>query len=1065
MPIGSEITNSDLILDPDGDSETAIEIIKNYNFDDPAKALRNLRSLADTERHKQILTQSLDRLLLSLSNAPDPDMALNNIERFIEVVMDRSVLYTTLIKHPQAIHILCVLCGSSEVLSDTLRQHPMYFQWLLDAKVMSGAKLKENLAEDLSQTLSIFSKKELKYNALRRFKKREMLRIGLRDLLGDADLTTTTQELSNMADVLINEAWKIGDGKLQKEYGTPLCAENGKDKAQAEFAVMSLGKLGGSELNYSSDIDVIFVYSGDGETTGIERDGEIVNKISNHVYFAKLGEEILRALRGMTEEGYVYRVDLRLRPEGRDGPLARSLKGYETYYKMRGELWERQALIKARFSGGSESLGKAFLEMVKPFVYRAYVDRSAVKEIQEMKNRIDDVIASKGKTLRHVKLGYGGIREIEFITQALQLVYGGQDVWLQERNSLRALHRLAERGYLTYDNYSFLSRAYIFLREVEHRLQILHEIQTHTIPADTKEIEKLAKRLGYTQKEDKSVYDAFMEDYTFYSDGVRKIFDEIFSSPEEEHKEAPEGVLVTHLYTLDLDKKGLEGINFRDSEKALHNLMLIKRGPPLAYFPQRSRQAAMKIIPILLKVLKRVPDPDNALNIFERFYSIVGVRSAYLYSLSENILLMERLLQLFSKSEFLAGVLINQPELIEILVDPDTLTRVKTKNTMIKEMQEVLNRGINISEKLDLFRYYKKSEELRIGFKDVVGRRDLETISRELTILSEVCIMAAWDIVEKELLIRYGKPMETNGKEPEKMSTFIIAGLGKLGGRELNYGSDLDIMFIYSGEGETSGEERISNHAYYGKLGERITRALSDITKSGYVFRVDLRLRPGGKSGPLAHSMEAFVNYCNNWAEVWERQALIKSRVVAGDSSLTRKFMNFLHDYVYKESLTSEQIDEIHMTRKRMEVEIGKETEEKFNIKFGRGGLVDVEFITQVLQLVHGCHHKIIREPNTLEALNAMARIGILSAHVFDRLKNAYRFLRRVENTLRLIQPRSVDIISTSGNQLIQLSRNLGYKGDILASAERKFLDEYLSYTQEIRSFYDYFIVKKGALM
>ena len=474
-------------LDAARPAPACVDALHALGFIDPAGALANLRRLAETPRERDRVAAILPRLLRHLHAAPDPDMALNNFERLAAAALDRAAFYTLLDDHPQAIPVLVTLGAQSQFLADALVRSPQVFPWLLDPRVMR-VRSREEMRDEIARACRPFRTAETRANALRRVKRRELCRIGLRDVLGDADLVTTTAELSALADACLAEAWAIVEPGLTARYGQPR-----HPAGPAAFAVIALGKLGGDELNYSSDIDLCFVYEAEGETDGPE-------PVPNRVYFARAAEALLGLLTAMTEEGAAYRVDLRLRPEGTGGPLALPLAAYREYHERRGALWERQALIKARFAAGDEQLGHAFTDWARTVAYRPGLEREAIAEVRAMKNRIDRLLRARGQQERHVKLGVGGIRDIEFHVQAFQLLYGAQDPWLQSRNSLRALHRLAERGYLTWAESGALARAYVFLRTVEHRLQILHALQTHTLPGDPLELAKLARRLGLRRR-------------------------------------------------------------------------------------------------------------------------------------------------------------------------------------------------------------------------------------------------------------------------------------------------------------------------------------------------------------------------------------------------------------------------------------------------------------------------------------------------------------------------------------------------------------------------------------
>src|SRR5436309_5789785 len=577
--------------------------LRRHGFAAPAAALTNLHALTPAPRDCELLAPVFPRLLAELTAAPDPDMALNNLERYAAVV-DRPVFFGTLAAHPGAVGLLARLFGSSQFLADALRRRPNLLAWLLEPRTMRQW-LADDLEADLAQTLAPFAAREARMNALRRFKYRQLLRIASRDLLGDADLTVTTEELSRLADVCLAEAWRLADATLRAQYGAPLDG----DGAETALAVVGMGKLGGDELNYSSDIDLMFVYGADGETEGGSE-----GRLANGDYFARLVREIVALLESVTEEGYAFRLDLRLRPEGRMGPVVLSLEGYRTYYAERAELWERQALLKARACAGDERVGARFMELARSVVYRSGLDASIVGSVRGMKQEIDR--HQEDKAGENVKLGRGGIREIEFLVQALQLLYGGDDSWLRERNTLKMIFRLSERGYLAPDLGRMLSEAYAHLRTVGHRLQILHEFQTHTLPSSPLELGRLARRVGIAGPPAQAAR-AFRARHRRITTTVHRAFRAFFA----ERVGSP-GKRLRLPSVMALGATG-----FVDPERARHNLALILEGRPLVPYAGRLRAALERLCSMLLDALWKSPNPDEALHQFERFLSAAGPRA------------------------------------------------------------------------------------------------------------------------------------------------------------------------------------------------------------------------------------------------------------------------------------------------------------------------------------------------------------------------------------------------------------------------------------------------------
>jgi [glutamine synthetase] adenylyltransferase / [glutamine synthetase]-adenylyl-L-tyrosine phosphorylase len=1009
------------------DDRKALSELKRLGFADPRAALANLHALTPDPVDADLLDPFLPRLLKEMSDAPDPDMALNNLER-LAAQGERAALFRLLGSHPGAVHLIAKLGGTSQFLADTLRRRPTLLPWLLEPATMRQW-LPDELEAELDQSARAFDRTEARWNALRRFKYRQLLRIGCRDILGDADLTVTTEELSRMADVCLSAAWHWAEEELRPRYGQP----RGEDGTPTGLAVIGMGKLGGDELNYSSDIDLVFVYGDDGETSGGSE-----GRIPNGDYFARGARAIVEALESVTDEGYAFRVDLRLRPEGRMGGVILSLEAYRAYLEERAELWERQALIKARFCAGDAGVAARFFDLVRPFVFRAGVEPDIVAAIRGMKAQIDASLRAKGVQRRHVKLGVGGIREVEFLVQALQLLYSGDDPWLRERNSLRAIFRLTERGYLPQSLGRFLGEALRFLRTVEHRLQIVDEFQTHTLPEAPAALARLARRLGSTEAP-AAARRGFEAEYRRVTRGVHEAFTGFFAGSPEARAEAREPSLRIPTYT------ALKATGFADPDRARQNLRLVLEGRPLVPYALPLRRALRAIFPVLLEALWQSPDPDEALNQFERFVAAAGPRTAYLQLLAERPELLTNLVKLCARGELLTQLLVTQPELLNGLADPATFAAPRRRADFRRALAPALGRHLTLSERMDRLRRLKQAEELGITWRMLLGVTDAERFSREMTALAEAALAAAWLMALGETAETFGAPRDPAGR----MITACIIGLGKFGGRELSTGSDLDLFVIYGGAGETDGTERVEAHVFYDRAVEALSSILGDVTAAGVVVPVDLRLRPGSKGSGFASSVEAVGQYYREWADPWERQTLTRARLCCGDPRLGRAVRRELHALVYGPEASPPDLKEMRLLRGRMEKELGKETPGRLHVKFGRGGLVDVEFITQAIQMTHGRRHPAIRSPHTVTALSEIGRAGLLPPDEAEALAGHYRFLRRVSADLRLFGARPADTLEPAGLIPARLAKSLGF------SSRREFLEEYKRRTSWVRALYD----------
>ncbi len=958
-------------------------------------------------------------------------MALNNLERYAAVV-DRSVFFTTLAEHPGGVPLVARVGGSSQFLADALRRRPSTLAWLLEPRTMR-VWFPEDLAADLTGALVPFTAREGRMNALRRFKYRHLLRIGARDLLGDADLAVTTEELAHLADACLAEALRVADAEARRHWGAPLDPRG----AETGLAVIGMGKLGGEELNYSSDIDLMFVYGADGQTAG-----GTAGRVENGEYFARVCKEVVGFLEEVTDEGYAFRVDLRLRPEGRMGAISLALDRYRDYYAHRAELWERQALLKARLAAGDEPVGARFMALARDVAYRTGIDPRIVPSIRAMKREIDRALEAKGAETTNVKLGRGGIREIEFLVQALQLLYGGDDPWLRERNTLKAIFRLTERGYLAPDLGRALSEALVHLRTVEHRLQILHEFQTHTLPSSRLELGCLARRVGVTLSPSQAAR-RFQARHRTITAAVHRAFKAFFA----ERAPKPRGRV--RLPSV----MALQATGFTDPERARHNLQLILEGRPLVPYAGQLRAALERLYPMLLDALWKSPDPDEALNQFERFLSAVGPRAGLIELLASTADLLTGLVRVCAGGDLLTQLLIAQPELLAGLASRASLrpptggsgrAAPATKAAYRRAMAAVFEPGLSTAQRRDVLRRTKQAEELTIAWRYLLGVTTIEGYSREMTALAEATLLAGWLLTLEPLVERHGVPRDAAGR----FIPAVVVGLGKLGGRELITGSDLDLFVVTGAEGQTDGDTRIEASWFYSLAVERLAGTLGDITAAGVAFPVDLRLRPGSKGSGFAASLGALERYYHEFGDLWERQTLTRARLLLGDRALARRVRAALRRLVYGDALPRASLKAIVEVRKRMEVELGKETRGRVHVKYGRGGLVDVEFLAQALQLVHGHDHLEPRAPATAAALAGLARSGALTPAVATELAGHYRFLRRVSAALRLLGARPADTLELAGPMPARVGSALGY------ASRPAFLDAYREVTAAVRAAY-----------
>ncbi len=1024
---------------------------------DSESILRSLEELATDDADIQACFSDLViRLLEAAVDSPNPEASLNHFSRFAEGTPNRLSLYQLLRDAPFLIRTVILSFGASIYLSEILIRNPEYFYDIIDTNVTGIQKTSETMYQELAQSISRFASVEQKLSILRRYKRRETLRIGMRDLLKIADVKTTTLELSNLAEAALQHCYEIGRDQVMKpKFGTPL---NEEGTAPCRFAVIGMGKLGGYELNFSSDIDLMFVYSDDGQTDmGSE----------NSEYFSRLCEFMIKAMSEITSDGYVFRVDIRLRPESSAGVIIRSMESYESYYEGWGDLWERQALIKARPVAGDMAFGDEFIRMIQPFVYQRYLDGVTLSEIKadirRTKVRIEERLVNEGANLeKHVKLGPGAIRDIEFTVQCLQMIHGAKRKSLCSHNSLETISALKENALLNPEDADALAAAYRFLRTVENGIQLEADQQRYAVPEGESEERELARRVGYQHTVETDALETFRADYRAHTEQVRAIFQKITTTAIESEGEIDIAVLLSEEDPQQLEDF-LSTFRFENVREAHRLLKQLANGGDGVQFSPGVRRTFFHLAPTLLKILRDSPNPDMALRYLSAFTDKVGARSSYYTMFAEKPSTLEALTRVCGSSLYLADMLIASPELFDLLTVPTLIERSKT----IVEKQEEALQIVTTEPKermLYMLRRYKNDEIWRVALRNILGNATLPDTTQELSDLAEAILQAIYPEVESEMREAHGTPLAPDGTPV----TFAIIAMGKFGGRELNFSSDLDVMYVYSADGETT--QGMPNADYFSAVGlELVKRLAGDHGMS--IYEIDLRLRPHGTGGAIALPLAGYQNYYDNAAEVWERQALTRGRVVAGDiEQLGHQFLDIAHAFCYSNALTSEEIAEIVHTRQRKEAQATRKTSTRrrrsgkaptstANVKSGYGGLVDIEFVVQTLQLVHGGEVPSIRVQNTRLAIDRLHKIGVLTETQRDGLTEAYQFLRRVENALRIVHDRALDALPRNRTELGQLARRLGYKETENTSTAETFLQDYGKWTETTRSLFNQILV------
>ncbi|MBI4388884.1 MAG: bifunctional [glutamate--ammonia ligase]-adenylyl-L-tyrosine phosphorylase/[glutamate--ammonia-ligase] adenylyltransferase [Nitrospinae bacterium] len=1028
--------------------ETAL---RDSGFSEPENAWKNLTALAEQANFQELFPAFFPTALELLAGAFNPDIALSNFERFSEKLYDKNYFYTILGGSPGLLKALIALFSGSQYLSDAIINDPSYFDWLKQPETLNKPKSKDLLCRDFYQMSGDRYLGDETPRLLRLFKKREYIRVGLRDLLGLAEFRETAEDISNIADVCLQIAYEFADRRLKKKHGAPCYP--GADGAwkESEFAILGMGKLGGRELNFSSDIDLIYIYASSmGETQPDPSDPACV-KITNHEYFTKLSQTITKTINEIDRDGNVFRVDLNLRPEGHSGEIANSLASSEIYYQSWGRTWERQALIKARVSAGSEALGNEFFAMIEPFIYRKHLDFAAVEEIKSMKDKIDLDLRQKKAEKGNIKLGFGGIREVEFTVQGYQLLFGGRDKSLRGRNTLDMLDRLRERGLVPAPDWQRLREAYIFLRNLENRVQISFGLQTHRLPRDPENLAILARKMGLTGKTRQDLIGRLFEEYERHTQFVGAFFSGLFAESKKEE--------VKEIASQDEKKKpafdasrftpdALKDIRFSDPQRAFQFLQSLRDGPEFSHPTEKSIQNFYLVLPQILARCREVPKPNSAVENLVRFVEASRARETYLDILKDNDKFLELLLVLFGGSDYLSEILVKQPALTDVLLNLESIYRFKPQEKIIDELRRNLNLCGDLQAKKLLLRRFKQGEELRIGMRYLIKEADLRGTLSDLSNLAEAFLQIAFGLACEEAA-------DQSKLESPPPCDFAVIGMGKLGGRELNFGSDLDIVFVY-GE-PADGLRGISPEdalAHYISLSQTLVQLTSEVTTAGYAYKIDTDLRPDGSKGLLVLSLQGYEDYFNNRARTWERQALTRARFVAGQTALGEKFLDVAHGFCYSQKLEYGDLIEISRLRERMEIEIAKEARKGRNVKLGYGGLADIEFTVQILQLMHGYRHKKLRATNTLDALGLLALNGIVEQDAAERLGANYLFLRNLECALRISSPAFANNLPGENDSLAALARLMGYRETDAKELARALLDDYEKTTEAVRSFY-----------
>ena len=1027
------------------DSTLAAGWLRRLGLVDLDKAHANLVRLATGGLTLDLLLEMCDQFSRHLPNSADPDMALNNLDRFMAAARSPLALGAWFQRDPETLPILLQICSASQHLSDLLVADPESFDLL---RLTEGRPFaRHRLVEEISREVEAMERDDAVLRALRRFKRRETLRISYGDIVREQGLATVTRQISFLADAVMEAALMKAWKKLCDRRGTP----RGPDGRRAQFVVLALGKLGGVELNYSSDVDLVFLYDHDGRT-------DSKRPMTNGEFFDRLAREFVKLLADSTELGIAYRVDLRLRPDGQRGPMVTSMENSLHYYDTRGRTWERQAYIKARPAAGDRQLGSEFLGRLAPWIYRRYLGLADITGIKALKRRIEKRALRDGGDTRDVKTGHGGIRDVEFVIQFLQLLNGGDQPQLQTTNTLEAITRLEAVGCLNDLERSLLADNYSFLRKIEHRLQIMFDLQTHLLPEDPDELRKLALRMGYTDSPERPALAAFEEDYRSKTAVNRRILDHLLHDAfsDDAGAEAEVDLVLDPDPPRERIEEVLGKYPFRDVKLAYRNLMALSDERIRFLSTRRCRHFLASIAPDLLNAIAATPDPDSTLVNLDKVSDSLGGKGVLWELFSANQPSLKMYVRLCAYSPYLSGILTTNPGMIDGLMDSLVLDKLPSRESLRRWLADLCR----AAEDLDpILHSFKNDQQLRVGVRDILGKEDIQSSTGTLSDIAEACLEQITAREFQKLVGKFGKPIVGQGTREGKTAELAIVAMGKFGGREMNYHSDLDIVFLYEAGGHTTGGGRsarndsTTNQHFFSELGQRIIKTTSRLSAFGRLYEVDARLRPTGKSGALATSLEEFTRYfAVGDGRLWERQALCKARVVVGSKRIAKTITAAAGRAAFDHRWHRSDADEIRSMRNRLEgsTSVG-------DLKRGPGGIVDIEFVVQMLQLKHSRRTTKIRMPNTLDALSALNEAEYLADDDFQFFTESYRFLRTLEGRLRLLNSTARDKLPEEPTELAKLAKLLNCSGS------ETLLADFEKYTQETRRRFDQAFDAAGA--
>ncbi|WP_370694287.1 bifunctional [glutamate--ammonia ligase]-adenylyl-L-tyrosine phosphorylase/[glutamate--ammonia-ligase] adenylyltransferase [Psychrobium sp. 1_MG-2023] len=878
---------------------------------------------------------------------------------------------------PQHCDLILKIFALSDFAYEQITLHPQWLTDIFEQEILTAEQLIPHIRQRLEGDLATVNSEADLDRVLRLNRNFFQVVIAWRDMCQLIALEQSMKDVSALAEHLIISARDWLYGFLAKTWGTPVNA----DGQPQPLMIIGMGKLGGRELNFSSDIDLIFSFPEHGQTQGGRRSTE------NQQFFVKLGQKLINALDKKTYDGFVYRVDMRLRPFGNSGPLVVSYAALEDYYQSQGRDWERYAMVKGRVLGEQTNYSHELSELLRPFMFRRYIDFSAIESLRQMKQMISHEVRRRG-LVDNIKLGSGGIREVEFIVQVFQMIRGGREPQLRQQSLLATLIALQELDIFTRYEYQSLLRSYLFLRACEQFLQQFADKQTQTLPENETDWARLVYLSDCVDEA------AFREKLKVHTAAVTQQFNLVVGEDDQEQCGESKTVnLLKLIYESDADFDG-ESVLFElgcaKPQPLFNEIHNIKQDISKRPMGPRGQEAMAKLMPALLIQLIKLDDSDELLARIGKILSKIATRTAYIELLLENPGALTQFIKLCHASSWIAEQLTNFPILLDELLDPKLLYSPTPLSEYPSELRQYLMRvpPDDMEQMMEGLRQYKQAQQLRIAAADITGVMPVMEVSDHLTALAESIMDYVVDLAWQQMTERYGEPVHLGeGKG------FAVIGYGKMGGLELGYGSDLDLVFVHCAKAGalTNGNKQVDSHHFYLKLAQRILHWFNTRTNSGILYEIDMRLRPSGNSGLMVSNIQTFIEYQEQEAWVWEHQAIVRARIVCGDNVIKETFNQARLAILTKQRDLAELQQEVAKMRVKMRDHLSKGTESVFDLKQDNGAIADIEFIAQYIVLGYSEKYPALATfSDNIRIFDAIKQHGILSEQQVISLSSAY---------------------------------------------------------------------------